>query len=437
MAQFITATKMNAATPVSVTINGPAQVNTGSNFSVTVDISQVSNFYGVQFDLRYDSMILQYVSTAWGQIGSTQISGNGTTQSAAVAGGRRFLLSLNNLSSGISGTGTIVTIQFNVIGTTQQTASFNLANGIISDFNANAIAASWTGSSVTIVATQGGNITTTSQSATTTPTTTMISTTPTATTPTQTSPITTIGTTITTTTPITTSATSINTTTKASTIVTPTTSAITTQTTTPTTTPVVTTTGAVTGTGTVNVSNDVTTNGQFIAPVSLTSDDNKATINIPAGTSGTMPDGTLLSSVTVALVSDPPPLPPTGESIISIPYEFGPSGAIFSSPITMTFSYNPSLVPTGSTPCVAWYNPATGQWEQLTAVSIDSVNHTIAVSVNHFSIFAVMIIVTNTTQSPRNSNIAIIIGIMAVFFVEIGSVVVLLMRIRKGSKIKS
>ena len=48
-----------------------------------------------------------------------------------------------------------------------------------------------------------------------------------------------------------------------------------------TTTPPVTTTTTVTGTGTVNVTNDVTASGEFIGPVTLSSADNNATINIP------------------------------------------------------------------------------------------------------------------------------------------------------------
>jgi len=131
-------------TDVTVTINAPAKVPANNyQFDVPINLSQVSNFYGAQFDVLYDSTVLQYVSTTWGQIGSTPITGNGITQSNAISGGRRFVISLSNLSAGISGSGTILTIRFQVIGSIGQSSSINLANGILSDFSANAIPATW------------------------------------------------------------------------------------------------------------------------------------------------------------------------------------------------------------------------------------------------------------------------------------------------------
>jgi len=52
---------------------------------------------------------------------------------------------------------------------------------------------------------------------------------------------------------------------------------------------------------------------------------------------------------------------------------------------------------------VAWYNPATGQWEQLTTVSIDTVNHTITASVNHFSTFAVLAALSKTSTTASTA----------------------------------
>jgi hypothetical protein len=138
-------------TDVTVTINAPAKVPANNyQFDVPINLSQVSNFYGAQFDVLYDSTVLQYVSTTWGQIGSTPITGNGITQSNAISGGRRFVISLSNLSAGISGSGTILTIRFQVIGSIGQSSSINLANGILSDFSANAIPATWVNGSVQV-----------------------------------------------------------------------------------------------------------------------------------------------------------------------------------------------------------------------------------------------------------------------------------------------
>jgi hypothetical protein len=172
-----------------------------------------------------------------------------------------------------------------------------------------------------------------------------------------------------------------------------------------TTTPPVTTTTTVTGTGTVDVSNDVTASGEFIGPVTLSSADNNVTINIPAGITGTTSDGQPLTSITVTQLSEPPAPLPAGENIISAPYEFGPSGAQFSSPISMTFTYDPTKLASGvpeTSLVIAYYSVSEGQWVTLGGI-VDTVNHTITVQVNHFTAFAVITGVTTTTPTTTST----------------------------------
>ena len=172
-----------------------------------------------------------------------------------------------------------------------------------------------------------------------------------------------------------------------------------------TTTPPVTTTTTVTGTGTVDVSNDVTAGGEFIGPVTLSSADNNVTINIPAGITGTTSDGQPLTSITVTQLSEPPAPLPAGENIISAPYEFGPSGAQFSSPISMTFTYDPTKLASGvpeTSLVIAYYSVSEGQWVTLGGI-VDTVNHTITVQVNHFTAFAVITGVTTTTPTTTST----------------------------------
>jgi tRNA threonylcarbamoyladenosine modification (KEOPS) complex Pcc1 subunit len=178
-----------------------------------------------------------------------------------------------------------------------------------------------------------------------------------------------------------------------------TTTTSTTTTTTTATPPVITT---VTGTGNVDVSKDIDTTGKFIGPVVVKSADTNATITIPAGITGTTAEGQPLSTITISNLSAPP-APPSGENIISLPYEFGPTGAHFSAPISITFNYDPSLLAAGSIPSVYWYNTSSGKWEQLTTISIDSINHTITASVNHFSVFAVLAALATTTTTSATT----------------------------------
>ena len=177
-----------------------------------------------------------------------------------------------------------------------------------------------------------------------------------------------------------------------------TTTSTTTSTTTTPTTPITT---SLTNTNTTDLTGDENSSGTFTSAATASSADGDITVNIPEGVTGLTASGQPITAITISQITSNPPTPPSGDGAVGLTYDIEPTGATFSSPITLTFSYDPSLVPAGSTPYGAWYNPSTGKWEQLTTVSIDTVNHTITVSVNHFSTFAVLAPLTNTT-SPGN-----------------------------------
>ena len=176
----------------------------------------------------------------------------------------------------------------------------------------------------------------------------------------------------------------------------------------------------------MDVSSDVIQSGefvgQFIAPVKVSSSDDTGSVTIPAGTTGTTSDGRPISSITVALPEEPPSPPPTGENIVSTPYEFGPSGAHFSPPITMTISYDPAKVTPGteSSLVVAYYSLSDAQWITISGGVVDTANHTITVQVDHFTSFAIFGETATTTTSSffTGTNSILIIG---------GSVVVVLL----------
>ena len=178
------------------------------------------------------------------------------------------------------------------------------------------------------------------------------------------------------------------------------------------------------GTGTVDVSNDVTSSGEFVAPVTLSSQDNNATINIAAGISGTTSNGTPLSSVTITQLLTLPAPPPSGEQIILTPYEIGPSGTKFSSPIDITFNYDPAKLASGfpaTSLVIAYYSVSEGKWINLGG-TINSINHTITVQVNHFTAFAVFQVITATTSvsGHKSSNVTwVIISVVVVIMLII------------------
>jgi len=114
-------------------------------------------------------------------------------------------------------------------------------------------------------------------------------------------------------------------------------------------------------------------------------------VNIPAGVTGLTAGGAPLTQITIVpLTTDLPALPSDGAAV-GVYFDIQSQRVYFQQPDNDYGVFmKPSLIPTGTSPYLAWYNPATGQWEQLTTVSIDTVNHTITASVNHFSTFAVL-----------------------------------------------
>ena len=198
----------------------------------------------------------------------------------------------------------------------------------------------------------------------------------------------------------------------------PTTTTTTTPTTTTTTPTTTTTTTAITTTfpttttktttttlppGTTDVSGDVNSSGRFTSSATASSADGDVTVNIPAGVTGLTAGGAPITQITITPITTDIPTPPSGTGALALYYDIQPSGSTFSSDITITLSFDPSIIAAGSIPYVAWHNPVTGQWEQLHTVSIDMVNHTITASVDHFSTFAVLANLAKTTTTTTTS----------------------------------
>jgi hypothetical protein len=122
----------------------------------------------------------------------------------------------------------------------------------------------------------------------------------------------------------------------------------------------------------------------------VTSPDGRLTITILRGTIARDKSGNALGSFEVTVNESPPP--PGGANIIGLAYNFGPPGATFAPPITLTFSYDPADIPEGVAEedlVLAYYNEDAGQWVTLDCV-VDTVNHTITAQVSHFTTFAII-----------------------------------------------
>jgi len=134
------------------------------------------------------------------------------------------------------------------------------------------------------------------------------------------------------------------------------------------------------------------TSGWSSAPSTVSSSDSKVSLSVPSGTVMRTAAGQLISELTVTPISNPPPAP-QNFSVVGMVYDFGPSGAVFDSPITLTFKYSDSDIPKGVDEVgltVAYYNEAVSKWIELTGCVVDPVANTVTVSVSHFTRYAIL-----------------------------------------------
>jgi len=125
--------------------------------------------------------------------------------------------------------------------------------------------------------------------------------------------------------------------------------------------------------------------------VVVTSHDGGTTVEIPIGTTMLDAQGEPLSEITVQPPATEPPVPPENNMLAVL--DFGPDGATFDPPITVTMEYDPADIPEGVAPedlILAYYDADAGEWIELTNIVVDPVNHTVSGETSHFPEFAIL-----------------------------------------------
>lgn len=121
--------------------------------------------------------------------------------------------------------------------------------------------------------------------------------------------------------------------------------------------------------------------------------DGVATLTVPIGTIVKNKNGNQIPAYTVRVkINLDPPAPPKATNIIGMSYNYEPSGATFKPPLTMTFKYDPALIPNGVAEkdlVLAFYDAELGEWVKLECV-VDTKNKTITALVSHFTEFAIL-----------------------------------------------
>ncbi len=143
--------------------------------------------------------------------------------------------------------------------------------------------------------------------------------------------------------------------------------------------------------GVTSFSGIVTDSGKFVQEITAGSVDGRVSVAIMKDTIGLNKYGQPLSWMSIKPMANPPA--PYGDaSIIGLAYELGPDGANFSPPATLTFTYNPSLIPAGVSEgnlrLASWDNDL-GEWGTIECF-VDPEADTTAAQLAHFSAYAII-----------------------------------------------
>jgi hypothetical protein len=143
---------------VNVTVNAPEYVSEDT-FEVTVDVTEIIDLNGGQFDLKYDPDVLKAPKKASeaGNIDDTEIPIVGEKHITDDGYDLYRVLFKLDAADGVSGSGYLAKITFEVVGGTGDTSTIDIitdpdegAEPILSNVEADNITANWFGTNVTI-----------------------------------------------------------------------------------------------------------------------------------------------------------------------------------------------------------------------------------------------------------------------------------------------
>jgi len=158
-----------------------------------------------------------------------------------------------------------------------------------------------------------------------------------------------------------------------------------------------TTTGVSTGRASLTTS----TAGVVLEQVTVRTENEIGAVTIPEGTVARDGDGNPLGEVTCSEVApaEVPAAPPG--TTVAIALSCGPAGATFDPPAVLTYTLSAeewAKIGEGATLSVMWYNPESGEWQEI-AATVDPATRTITAEVEHFSIYALAWTVPETVAA--------------------------------------
>ena len=138
------AQETGAAVEVRVTPESE-YVEEGATFSVTIDVDDVTNFKSGQFDLSFDSEVLEYKDVEDGSLGGETVP---IVIEKLVDAGTVLVCVM--LEETASGSGHLAEVSFKVIGNEGDESKLDLSDGVLSDKNATEISKEWINATIKI-----------------------------------------------------------------------------------------------------------------------------------------------------------------------------------------------------------------------------------------------------------------------------------------------
>lgn len=133
--------------PAAVSVEAPTLVNIGSDFTVNVNVDNVTILDAENFNVSFDPAVLRLDNVTHGLIGTTPIPVSGYSERSP--GNFTIVQNLSGVS-GVTGSGTLAVLHFHVLGTAGQTSDITLSSGCLSNGEAEEIIADWGSDTVTV-----------------------------------------------------------------------------------------------------------------------------------------------------------------------------------------------------------------------------------------------------------------------------------------------
>jgi len=126
--------------PIPVRVNAPERVKAGETFNATIDVDNVIDFNLGQFDLSFDSSVVNVTGVANGSLGGTTVPVD--EWEFVDKNTIRAILEFPGIT-GVSGSGNLATVSFAVVGETGDKSILGISEGMLVNTEAEEIPAKW------------------------------------------------------------------------------------------------------------------------------------------------------------------------------------------------------------------------------------------------------------------------------------------------------